>query len=322
LKHTIGEPDPPQKRRNNDSVLSANPVVFFDNRNVLDANFLRILASAKIDNDIIVIVTSPNHKPLKTKNNVSIVDAYSLPGYREYENKFLGVYQHLSTNTQEFETSCFLRFFAAECLIKKMQLERIWMFDCDVWPTNSISFWNDARSDYLSPDYFDERTISCHSSLLSSALLRQFNKFTLEVFYNEMIPELQERFEQIKSDQLSGGISDMTAMGLFLRNYSNYPWLDSNINGYSEHFLSHTFSRLYLDLNKTGKSYVLIVRARKNFFVISGLKYRRYATLHFQGNAKHLIPVIQRFRFLWGNQKLFSIMIRVSRKCQKIFSSK
>ena len=147
-------------------MLSANPIVFFDNRNVFDANFLRILASAKIDNDIIVIVTSPDHKPLKTKNNVSIVDAYSLPGYRELEKKFLGVYQHLSTNTQEFETSCFLRFFAVECLIKKMQLERIWMFDCDVWPTKSISFWNDASSDYLSPDYFDERTISCHSSLL------------------------------------------------------------------------------------------------------------------------------------------------------------
>ena len=300
-------------------MLSVNPVVFFDNRSVLDTNFLRILASTKIENSIIVIVTSPDHKLPKTRNNISIVDAYSLPGYREFEKKFLEVYQHLSTNSLKFETSCFLRFFAAECLINKMQLDRIWMFDCDVWPTESISFWDDASDDYLSPDYFDEMTISCHSSLLSAALLRQFNKFTIEIFYNEMLPELQVLFDQMQSNQLSGGISDMTAMGAFLRNQLNHPWLDSNMNGRSEHFLSHTFSRLYLDLNKTSKNYLLIIKTNKNFLVISGRQYRKYATLHFQGGDKHLIPVIQKLRFLCGNQKMFSIMVRVSRKYHQIF---
>lgn len=300
-------------------MLNKAPVVFFDNRPKLDSNFLKILANAEIENEIIILTSDKSTQIPKSKSKIEKVDIQSLSNYAECERQFLSRYIHLSTNSYDFETACFLRFFAVECLVKERNFQWFWLLDCDVWPTKSISIFSKAEESFFSPDYFDFTTISSHSSLMSNALLIEFNEFILNIFYSELIGDLEKRYCISSKEGIKGGISDMTAMGVFLREYSISSWHDSNVFGVNGHFLSHTVSRLHLDFGKSEKNYMLVIRTKNCFIVICGNMIRKYSTLHFQGNHKFLIPIFQKFRIVWGNQNTFSLLVRISRKYQKLF---
>jgi hypothetical protein len=293
------------------------PLVFFDNRKELDVNFLRILRRIEVDATIVILVSHSNHSPPVANSKVLIIDVHTLPEYIEKERAFLLKYRHYSTNSYEFETSCFLRFLALECLAKDLKLKRFWLLDCDVWPTKSLELYNDSKNDYFSPDYFDEMTISSHSSLLSSKVLSEFNEFLINEFYSNMRDDLEKKYEALMSTGSRGGISDMLAMGLFLKQRTDFQWLNSNTDGISGHFLNHTISRIHLDLGKHDRNWLMILRTRDYFLVISRNSFRKYATLHFQGNDKHLIPILDKLRIIWGNQRIYSLLVRISRRYQK-----
>jgi hypothetical protein len=293
------------------------PLVFFDNRKELDVNFLRILRRIEVDATIVILVSHSNHSPPVANSRVLIIDVHTLPEYIEKEREFLLKYRHYSTNSYEFETSCFLRFLALECLAKDLKLKRFWLLDCDVWPTKSLELYNDSKNDYFSPDYFDEMTISSHSSLLSSKVLSEFNQFLINEFYSNMRDDLEKKYEALMSTGSRGGISDMLAMGMFLKQRTDFQWLNSNTDGISGHFLNHTISRIHLDLGKHDRNWLMILRTRDYFLVISRNSFRKYATLHFQGNDKHLIPILDKLRIIWGNQRIYSLLVRISRRYQK-----
>jgi hypothetical protein len=123
----------------------------------------------------------------------------------------------------------------------------------------------------------------------------------------------------MRRNGLKGGICDMTAMGMFLDDQYHRPWLDTNFHGQSKHFINHSMATLYEELGKSKNSIILVLRTHHCFIVVSAKTVRKYSILHFQGNDKYLIPIIQRFRFLLGNQAVFSILMRISRKYQKVF---
>lgn len=293
------------------------PLIFFDNRKELDVNFLRILRRIEVDATIVILVSHPNHNLPVVNSKVLIIDVHTLPEYVEKEREFLLKYRHYSTNSYEFETSCFLRFLALECLAKDLKFNRFWLLDCDVWPTKSLELYNQSESGYFSPDYFDEMTISSHSSLLNTKLLSEFNRFLIDEFYTNMKDELMQKYEALTSTGSRGGISDMFAMGAFLKQRNDFHWLNSNTDGISGHYLNHTISRIHLDLGKHDRNWLMILRIREYFLVISRNSFRKYATLHFQGNDKHLIPILEKFRIIWGNQKIYSLLVRISRHYQK-----
>lgn len=224
------------------------PVVFFDNRNDLDPNFSRILSSLKIPNPIFFITGNDSLSSNDFTNPIKVIHLSKLDGYAEASFDFSSRYRHLSTNRYEFELACFLRFFAFELLLTELEADRGWLLDCDVWPKTDIRYFEETSSDWFSPDYWDNETISPHSSLMTLSFVSEFNRFLLKTFYQVHSDEVEKKFIQIKQDFGGGGVCDMTALGIFLRKYWKKQWSDSNTVSAGACYLSHSSSKVYTDL--------------------------------------------------------------------------
>jgi hypothetical protein len=194
--------------------------------------------------------------------------------------------------------------------------------DSDVWPKIDIRHFEETSSDWFSPDYWDYETISPHSSLMNLALVREFNRFLTNSFYQGHGEELERKFIQIRQEFGGGGICDMTALGIFLRRYWERPWCDSNTIKAGEFYLSHAISKVQTDLGISEKQLILIIQRKKYFHIFSLGKTRKYATLHFQGNDKYLIPYLAKFKFIFGNKGIFQYLVRAARKHQSISTRK
>lgn len=295
-------------------MTSLPPIIFYDNRYEIDLNFTRILNSIKIKNDIYIISNSDYN--VKSYANLKIykIQLNHLDGYEDIKNNFLRNYTHLSKNSQKFEEACFLRYFAYKLLVDQLKLKKAFLFDCDVWPTNSLSFFDSHEKSLLSPGHNSKNMISAHSSLFQSKDLTAFTTFLLNEFYQNYFDFLRIFYQQLIDDNRQGGVSDMMALGIFFRDVGHASWTDSNCFTVKNFFINHTFSTLPTELNVTVNSWFLIIRRKNCFLVVTRKHKRNYATLHFQGHDKHLIIYFKYFRLIIGNYKIFALMIRFSRK--------
>ena len=293
---------------------SLPPVFFYDNRDKIDSNFMRILNSLKIKNDIYVISNSDFNINPNIELRIHKICLKQLNGYEEIKNHFLHNYTHLSQNSENFEAACFLRYFAYNILLDQLKIEKAFLFDTDVWPTKSLSFFNAHEKSLLSPGRNSNNMISSHSSLFQSKDLVSFTNFLLNELYQNYLEYLKLFYQKLIEDKRQGGVSDMLALNIFFRNIGHAPWSDANYFSVDNYFINHTFSTLPAELNIKKNSWFLII-LKKNYFLVATRKHRRrYATLHFQGHDKHLIPCLKFSRFLIGNYKIFALMIRFSRK--------
>lgn len=290
------------------------PILFYDNRDKIDSNFLRILNSLEIKNDIYIITNSDFNIISNLQLRIHKIRLNQLNSYEEIKNHFLQNYTHLSQNSEKFEEACFLRYFAYKMLLDELKIEKAFLFDCDVWPTNSLNLFNSHKKSLLSPGHNSNNMISSHSSLFQSQDLVLFTNFLLNEFYQNYLEYLKQFYQQLIEDKRQGGVSDMLALNIFFRHTGRAPWSDTNYFSVDNYFINHTFSTLPAELNVKENSWFLII-LKKNYFLVATRKHRRrYATLHFQGHDKHLIPYLNYSRFLIGNYKIFALMIRLSRK--------
>ena len=295
-------------------MTSLPPIIFYDNRYEIDLNFTRILNSIKIKNDIYIISNSDYNVESYANLKIYKIQLSHLDGYEDIKNNFLRNYTHLSKNSQKFEEACFLRYFAYKLLVDQLKLKKAFLFDCDVWPTNSLSFFDSHEKSLLSPGHNSKNMISAHSSLFQSKDLTTFTTFLLNKFYQNYLDFLKIFYQQIIDDNQQGGVSDMMALGIFFRELGHASWSDANYLTVKNYFINHTFSTLPTELNVTVNSWFLVIRKKNYFLVVTRKHQRRYATLHFQGHDKHLIAYFKYFRFIIGNYKIFALMIRFSRK--------
>jgi hypothetical protein len=275
---------------------------------------MRILNSLKIENDIYVISNSDFNVNPYVELRIHKIRLNHLDGYEDIKNYFLQNYTHLSQNSQNFEEACFLRYFAYKLLLDQLKFKKVFLFDCDVWPTNSLSFFHSHEKSLLSPGHNSSNMISAHSSLFQSKDLISFTNFLLNEFYQNYLAFLKNFCQQLIDDKRQGGVSDMMALGIFFRDIGHESWSDANYFTVDNYYINHTFSTLPTELNVAENSWFIII-LKKNYFLVATRKHRRkYATLHFQGHDKHLIPYLKYFRFIVGNYKIFALMIRLSRK--------
>jgi hypothetical protein len=291
------------------------PIIYFDNRKHINHNFLRIIRTIRISNPVFLISGATKLPSDFPKNKVNFVGLHEIRGYEKISEQFLSNYVHLSTHSYEFETACFLRYFAHQCFMDKLKIDKAFLFDTDVWPAKSLSNYNSAKLSIFSPNHTPSKTISAHSSFLNYSDLYDFNNYLLNEFYQNNIEELKKLFNHMKELNSAGGVSDMLALGMFLQESNNtIKWNDSNKFSFGNSFLNHTFSTLYLDFNISKESWFLIVRKRDYFIVRSKRITRFYSTMHFQGNDKYLILWLEKFFLLYGNRWVFHFLIRISRK--------
>ena len=288
------------------------PYIFFDNREELQPWFVKILRAVSESQEIYVITRAARTKTLD-RENIHFVNISEL-GYFPRFNEFKEKYVHLSTHSIDFELSCFERYFAIESLMELNQFTTIWHLDTDVFPTEHLKKYNQFDLVFSSP-YADNSVVSAHTSKFSRHGINEFTEFLIHEFYADHLQVLQKFYDLRIEDGLSGGICDMQGLAFWLRIHRQGQWMNSfGYNGKDLSRINHTIANLAeeLPLNKYVGPF-LVSRHEKYLQLFTLGASNAYATLHFQGQFKYLIPNFLRFRFLVGNSKslLFQTKILV-----------
>lgn len=286
------------------------PYIFFDNRVELQPWFKRILRAIPKSQETYIITYARPSKDLSRENIhfLNIADLDYFPRFEMFKEKYV----HLSTHSVDFELSCFERYFAIESVMEKYQLNSIWHLDTDVLPTQDLESYNKFDLVFSSP-YLDNSVVSAHTSKFSYEAICEFTEFLISEFYVDSLQQLRKFYESRIERGLQGGICDMQGLAFWLQLHRQGQWLNSF--GYDRNDLpqiNHTIANLVEELPpRTYFGPFLFSTHKKYLRLYTVGMSRKYATVHFQGQFKYLIPILLRFGFLVGNSKLLLLQTRI-----------
>lgn len=251
-------------------------------------NFDIVVAQAAQKNEVILISTEPN----------PLVNNFPLNDYENLASVFDKHYIHLSQNVEEFERRAFRRWFILAEFMRRHELPRVFSCDSDVLIYSNLTD--------LSPLYpgsgccIPKRqepyrwTASGHSIFWDYSDIFKFFEFTLKEY--ESPDRIKEKYHWHQTNQVAGGICDMTFLYLFSQDNSlgtllkcrNNSTFDSSIKS-AENFLESEYE-LENDIKKVtwDKDTPYCKRSDCNELV-------KFHTLHFQGDSKKYINSFKNF---------------------------
>jgi len=295
------------------------PYVYFDNRETLPSWFIKILRFIPESQTVFVLTNSTKSAKIANKTNIKFIKLLELDYQHEYA-KFTKIYKHLSTHSESFELACFERYFALKACMSKMKLESAWQLDTDVVPTNSLNIYSKFELIFSTP-YKDLSVVSAHTAKFSKAGIENLVSYLLNIFYQQNTNELERIYIERVSKGLLGGITDMTAVGCWLKTLKTDAWYNSFDNEFLGIRINHIFGNLDHDLslrsNSLQKSLILL-NFKANLIVLkSPNNTLKYASMHFQGHYKNLIPIFLGTKFLIGNSDFFLFLTKAIVKVNK-----
>lgn len=278
--------------------------------------FIIILKNVPKDQPVFVISNANNPFSPEKYRHIQFINVNDLNYLEKFQN-FKDVYVHLSTHSLEFELACFERFFALESLLEIYNIESAWHLDTDVWPTPLLHQFNGFELVFSSP-YEDLSVASGHTSKFSLQNISKFTTFLTDVLYQEHLEEMTRNFSERLQKGLLGGICDMRAIAFWLRTLNSREWYNSYSNPYLETYINHYFGNLQVEIlgkHATSSTRKIGVRTNERFFRIRlDTKVYKYASLHFQGQYKNFIPILNCFRILSGRNTTLHLMLRIFTK--------
>lgn len=221
-------------------------------------------------------------------------------------NSFRQNYYHMSSNLEEFELFCWLRWFYLLEHMRRHHISTAFHCDSDVLLYSAIKnikeiygFEKNKACGFIVPKQsFDSFRwgASAHVSYWSNALLKEFCEFSINSFTEPKFLDLyKEKYNYHMTVKKPGGICDMTTLYLFwkwnedrIENLAvnhDANVIDNNINS----GLNYDIDEYAVDAN-IGIKKVKFIRGCPFLFPSdnSGTLARVHA-LHFQGGAKHYI---------------------------------
>lgn len=284
------------------------PYIYFDNRLDLQPWFLAILDFIPSTQDV-YIVSNAGGEIFNDRPNLHFIKISELD-YKHTFHRFCEKYIHLSTHEPEFELSCFERFFAIESLMNLMGLESIWHLDTDVLPTSDLEIYDKYELVFSSP-YPDNSVVSAHTSKFSLRGIRDFNEFLIDKFYVIHLQELINFYNLRVESGLLGGVCDMQGLAYWLRSYQQSDWLNSFGNVSERAKINHTIANLRNERSAQDDNPLFLISLfNRKLHVTAWLVKHRYATLHFQGQYKFLIPKLLKFGFLFGTSRFLLLQTK------------
>jgi len=265
-----------------------------------------------------VLTNARRPESLDRQTHLHFINLESLNYQKEF-NIFLEKYVHLSTNSKEFELACFERYFALNALFNSLNLSAAWQLDTDVWPSKFLHVFDEFEL-VLSCEYLDRSVISAHASKFSSRCLKDLVSFLNFRLYDDHLEEMTRVFNDRIKGGLLGGICDMRAIGYWLKSSTGIKWHNSYGSETSGYFINDTLGTLELEVTKAKKinKFFLVKRTQTGFsFQQLGSK-KLFATLHFQGHYKLLIPIFDRTSLLMGNLRTMRLTIRILAKIKSL----
>jgi len=309
--------------------MALTPLVFFDDRDQLPKCFIKILSKVKIDRKIYILSGSDSKFESAFIENIRITENAT---YLESLEKFRKKYVHLSSNSKNFEIACFARFFALKTLMQINKLEKAWLLDTDVWPTQNLDIFEQVahskdESLILSRSHSESNEVLGSCSFWNFKDLDNFCTYLMSYFYQKNFSELQHFYSELVSHGISGGVCDMTALKYWTLS-EGIDYLNSYHGIFGNHLIPETVSEIVIQIDdmlgiinrKKKHNFIAIFYLRNQFFIIYRFKVFTLASIHFQGHSKHLISQLYIFRFLAGNEFMLEWQTRFYRKIDNLKS--
>ena len=295
------------------------PYIYFDNRKTLPNWFITILNFIPSSQKVYVLSNCTKPAKIENKKNVKFIKLAELDYQDEY-TRFIKIYKHLSTHTENFELACFERYFALNSCMAKFKLDSAWHLDTDVLPTSGLDKYSQFDLVFSAP-YEDLSVASAHTAKFSKRGIESFIHFLLHSFYQKNLSHLETTYLERLTKGLLGGITDMTAIAYWLRTLETDSWYNSFGNVFLDMRINHIFAMLESEflLNQNAiRNSIYILRLNPHSVEVKfRQKTLRYASVHFQGHYKNLIPIFFTFKYLVGNLKLFLLLTKIVVKTRK-----
>lgn len=245
----------------------------------------------------IVLVTDKNTRVDR------FIKKIKLDGYNKQSETLSSLYQHMSSNTYEFELFCIQRWFVLLELMEKYHMNQVVVCDSDYMQytnVNKIIKMMNKKSLICVPNqqYELSFTASAHFSIWHHFHLKRFTLFVKEIYVNN-INVIKKKWVWHQKNNMPGGVCDMSLLYLF---YQQNPTFflnglvvkaescvdqsikDSNIYQYNnkEYFIKKiNRNGRYKDVKwQSKRPYVRIQKSNEKIWLHG---------LHCQGDAKYLI---------------------------------
>ena len=250
----------------------------------------------------IIAAKRTNHFTIHANNieiNNDLCDLY-LKSDLKLENfeAFKSTYIHMSTNSYEFELSCFKRFFILQYYVNKFELESIWLADSDLLLVLNLGSTHSylEHHNYICALSWQPNSkkynwaYSPHLSFWTRAAINSFANYLTE-FYNSPSMEILQMWKHITDNNMTGGICDMTLLYLWAQEKPVYNLAKAYCDGLPLHDHNMNAGLNYKDDNFKMNP-ILKLKKIQNFnpasvaYDIISKKQYEVGSLHFQGSAK------------------------------------
>ena len=239
------------------------------------------------------------------------IDQNSLNQKRFLE--FKKIYEHMSSNSYQFELNCFKRFYLIYDFLVQHEMTECIMLDSDL-----CSFVCYSELDFIKKGFYAAYSVpetqepfvwtgSPHMSYWKTDGLEQFLEF-VEDCYRNKIELLKEKYEYHKKSGRDGGICDMTLLYLWQKN--NKAWVYNTAVRTKDGVFDHSLSvgtnykrEEYLFDKRFGIKQIEWEKGIPYFVDMETNEKVKALTLHAQGSSKPYIWALSKKR----NWKLFRI---------------
>ncbi len=275
--------------------MNRNIPVFFVHSGNQDYLTKTIIQAEKTNNAVYLLGDDSNRHIAKNWANIQ---DYTSSGWEEFQK----TYVHMSTNPYMFELNCFRRFFISYEFAKASQIDAFVLLDSDCFAFVNFSQLNfcsfdaglsmpENQSNYI-------WTASPHSAYWTLPALKDFLEY-LQYEYTRNLQQLEEKWAYHQSNNIRGGICDMTLLYLWATAGRGFRVLNTTLGldgGIFDHFLS--VSEGY----STGEYPVIkFLQMKRIKFQNSNAYFKRKDgnwiqayTIHAQGTSKLYIPLLSR----------------------------
>jgi hypothetical protein len=279
------------------NILASIPIVFVHKGNSWYLPWvLRQALSVNNGANVALIADTKRH------TNINGIESFLIDDLQiDLVKTFQQSYKHISTNSQNYEIFCWLRWFYLFAYMEKQNINHAFYLDSDVLiftsPEHIVSLYPETvnRCAFMIPQQSYSSFYWCaggHLSYWTRDALREFCNFTIDTFVKpDLLNIYNQKWNWHINNKVAGGICDMTTLYLFSQKYSDRVInfladnregiFDMNFNSPSnflpdEFEMQNTHKKVNLHNNKPA--------------VFKDGKLQCFHNIHFQGWAKHFIP--------------------------------
>lgn len=228
----------------------------------------------------------------RKNNDINFVKYINIDDYFYSAKQFSKNYEHLSTNTYEFELFCIQRWFILRDFMKINKIEKCFYADSDVLIFSNLNTELQKFSNFSFT--LSEGTCGHNSFWNNHKALDDFCHF-IENIYNksdlDSYNKILDFWNSYKITQKPGGVCDMTLFKFYKEKYPNNIGETANIiekSTYDHNFSSNiqdgVFYKNIFGIKKIiWKNNLPYIKNNSNELI-------KFNTLHLQGWAKKFIP--------------------------------